>query len=167
MPTINQLSRTTELSAGDLVPLFSTDNGDAMAAALSVLLEYMQDNLDFSNPSGTFVDYTTQYAAPSATGFSVAINAGSPSVTPPTNGKNVHLILTPLAGYAAGTIVLPAVAELIDKQEVLVNCTQAVTTLTINGNGATAVTGAPTTLAANAFFRLKYDAATSTWYRIG
>ncbi|MNR16702.1 hypothetical protein D3C85_1333210 [compost metagenome] len=62
--------------------------------------------------------------------------------------------------------MLPAVANIIDKQEVLVNCTQAVTTLTINGNGAT-VTGAPTTLAANAFFRLKYDQPSTVWYRVG
>ena len=40
-------------------------------------------------------------------------------------------------------------------------------TLTINGNGATAVTGAPTALAANAFFRLRFDRATSSWYRVG
>lgn len=166
MPTINQLTRTSELETGDLFPLFSTDNGDARAVALSVLLDYIQDNLSFP-ASGAFVDYTTQYAAPAATGFSVSINAGNPALDPPTNGQNVHLILTPLAGYAAGTIVLPAVAELIDKQEVLVNCTQSVTTLTVNGNGAGAVVGAPTTLAANAFFRLKYDAATSTWYRVG
>jgi hypothetical protein len=80
---------------------------------------------------------------------------------------NVHLILTPLAGYAAGTITLPAKATLVDKQEVLVNCTQAVTTLTIGLNGATGAVGAPTTLAANAFFRLMYDAVTSNWYRVG
>jgi len=49
---------------------------------------------------------------------------------------------------------------------VLVNCTQAVTTLTINGNGAT-VTGAPTTLAANAFFRLRFEAVAGVWYRVG
>lgn len=157
MPTINQLTRATELSAGDLFPLFATGDGDARAAALSLLQEYLQDNLDFSNNS----DYVSQYAAPSATGFSVAITDGG------DNNTNVHLILTPVAGYAAGTIVLPARAGLVDKQEVLVNCTQSVTTLTISLNGATGAVGAPTTLAANAFFRLKYDAVTSNWYRVG
>jgi hypothetical protein len=78
----------------------------------------------------------------------------------------VWLILTPVAGYAAGTITLPLSTNVVNKQEILVNCTQAVTTLTINGNGAT-VTGAPTTLAANAFFRLRYDGVTGTWYRVG
>jgi hypothetical protein len=41
-----------------------------------------------------------------------------------------------------------------------------VTTLTINGNGKTVV-GGPATLAANAFFRLKYDGVLSTWFRVG
>jgi hypothetical protein len=61
--------------------------------------------------------------------------------------------------------VLPASTTAADKQTINVNCTQSVTTLTINGNGAT-VTGAPTTLAANAFFTLRFDAVTSTWYRV-
>ena len=157
MPTINQLTRATELSAGDLFPIFATGDGDARAAAISLLESYMQANLDFSNNG----DYHSQYAAPSATGFTIAITDGVDDNT------NVHLILTPLAGYAAGTITLPAKAGLVDKQEVLVNCTQAVTTLTIGLNGASAAVGAPTTLAANAFFRLKYDAITSNWYRVG
>lgn len=157
MPTINQLTRATQLSAGDLLALFSTDNGDARAAAISVLQEYLQDNLDFSNNG----DYYSQYAAPAATGFNIAITDGA------DNNTNVHLILTPLAGYANGTITLPAKAGLVDKQEVLVNCTQVVTTLAIGLNGATAAVGAPTTLAANAFFRLKYDAVTFNWYRVG
>lgn len=157
MPTINQLTRATDLSAGDLFPIFATGDGDARAVALSILQDYLQDHLDFSN-SG---DYASQYAAPSATGFSVLVTDGADDNT------SVHLILTPLAGYAAGTITLPAVADVVDKQEVLVNCTQAVTTLTIGLNGASGAPGAPTTLAANDFFRLKYDAVTSNWYRVG
>lgn len=154
MTTINQLSATNTLAAGDQIPVYAVNNGDARKASMSVFLAYMQANLTFA--SG--ISYTTQYSAPSATGFNVAITDGS---------NNIHLILTPVAGYAAGAITLPAVSNAVDKQEVLVNCTQVVTTLTVAGNGATAVTGEPVTLAANDFFRLKYDAATSTWYRVG
>lgn len=157
MTSINQRTQVDSLSAGDLFPLWATNNGDVRAAAVSVLLAYMQQNLVFS----TFAEYVSQYSAPSASGFNVTITDGDEDDT------NVHLILTPLAGYAAGTITLPPKAGLADKQEVLVNCTQAVTTLTIALNGATAAIGAPTTLAANAFFRLKYDAVTSNWYRVG
>lgn len=145
MPTINELTAIDTLAAGDAFPVYSNANGDARRAAVSVLLAYMQANLSVGR-------MTTQYAAPSATGFSVTL------------GTNTHLILTPAAGYAAGTIVLPASPS--DRDDVLVNCTQAVTTLTVDGNGKT-VTGAPTTLAANAFFRLKYDAVTGVWYRVG
>lgn len=155
MPEINKLTAVDSVVDSDLVPIYASSNGDARKAAMSVLLAYMQSNLSFSE-SG--ISYTTQYAAPSATAFSVQITDDS---------SNTHLILTPVAGYAAGTIVLPAVGNLVDKQEVLVNCTQAVTTLTIDGNGAVAVTGEPSGLAANDFFRLKYDITVQTWYRVG
>lgn len=102
--------------------------------------------------------FTTQYAAPAATAFSVQITDGS---------ADIHLILTPQGAYADGEIVLPAVANCVDGQEVLVNCTQAVTTFVVDGNGASGVIGEPATLAANAFFRLKFDAPTKNWYRVG
>jgi hypothetical protein len=152
---INELTAVDSITGSDLTVIFANSNGDTRKAAVSVWLTYMQNNLTFSE-SG--ISYTTQYAAPSATGFSVAIT---------DDANNTHLILTPLATYAAGTIVLPAVGNVVDKQEVLVNCTQAVTTLTIDGNGAVAVTGEPSTLAANDFFRLKYDITVQTWYRVG
>jgi hypothetical protein len=157
MPTINQLSAADSIVAGDLLPAFIQSAGDARKVSMTTLLAFMQANLTF--PSFTGVDaFDTQYAVPSATGFNVAITDSS---------ANTHLILTPTAGYAAGTITLPAVANCIDKQEVLVNCTQQVTTLTVNGNGAVAVTGEPASLGADDFFRLKYDLTTQTWYRVG
>lgn len=151
MPTINQLSSTDSLSGGDLFPVYVSESGDARKVAASVLKTYVLSDSSVAD------DKITQYAAPSATGFSVTI----------TNGSNsIWLILQPTAGFAAGTLVLPLLANCVDKQEVLVNCTQAVTTLTVNGNGAT-VTGAPTTLAANGFFRLRFDALADVWYRVG
>lgn len=153
---IKQLTSIDTLVGGDNFPISSLSNGDDRKAALTTLLAYMQANLTIVDATA-FPAYLTQYAAPSATGFTVAVT---------DDDDNIHLILTPVAGYAAGTLVLPSTTSAIDKQEVLVNCTQAVTTLTINGNGGT-VTGAPTTLAANAFFRLKYDLPGTTWYRVG
>jgi hypothetical protein len=155
MPEISKLTAVDSVVGSDLVAIFANSNGDTRKAAMSVLLAYMQDSLTFSE-SG--ISYTTQYAAPSATDFSIQITDDS---------TNTHLILTPVAGYADGTIVLPAVGNVIDKQEVLVNCTQAVTTLVVDGNGAVAVTGEPSGLSANDFFRLKYDITVQTWYRVG
>jgi hypothetical protein len=150
MPQINQLSAVDEVFPGDAVPIYSNDNGDARRASMSVIRTFMQTGL-------TTEEKVTQYAAPSATGFSVQVTDGSDSV---------WLVLTPTATFANGTIVLPAVANCVDKQELLVNCTQIVSTLTVSGNGAT-VTGAPTALAANGFFRLRFDDATNVWYRVG
>lgn len=157
---INDLSSVDTLSASDLLVIFSAANSDTRKAALTVLLAWMQANLTFPTFTG-ILEYVTQYAAPSASGFNVTITDGA------SDNTNVHLILTPTAGYAAGTITLPPVAGVVDKQEVLVNCTQQVTALTVDGNGATAVTGEPTSLAADDFFRMKYDAILDTWFRVG
>jgi len=145
MATINQLSATDTLTGGDLLPVYTQNQGDARKCSITTLMDYVNANV-------TTVTQNTQYAAPAATGFSVSVNTG-----------NVWLILTPVSTYAAGAIVLPAGAS--DKNTVTVNCTQIVTSLTVS-SGATVV-GAPTTLAANGFFTLRFDAATSAWYRIG
>jgi hypothetical protein len=142
---------TATLNASDLFPLWSTGNSDTRKVSLSALVDYLNGALDLTDGK------ITQYAAPSATGFTVTLYA---------SGASVWLILTPTAGFAAGALVLPPVGMCVDRQEILINCTQSVTTLTINANGAT-VTGAPATLAANAFFRLRFDAVTQTWYRVG
>lgn len=147
---INELSRVTP-AAADLTALWSTANGDTAACSLTQLATLIASLITAAD------DKVTQYAAPSASGFTVTLT---------DDADSKWLILTPVAGYAAGTIKLPAVANAVDKQEVLVNCTQVVTALTVDGNGAT-VTGAPTTLAANAFFRLRFDAVVDVWYRVG
>jgi hypothetical protein len=152
------LTRTDTVSSGDLVVLYKSSQGDYRGITYNDFLTLMLASIDESASQGA---YTTQYSAPSATGFNIAITDGA------SNNTNVHLILTPSTGYAAGTITLPAAAGCADKQEVLVNCTQLVAALTIAANGATAVTGGPASLGADDFFRLKYDKPTSTWYRVG
>lgn len=151
MSTINQLNAADSVKAGDLVPVYIQTNGDARKVAMSVIASYINSTL------ASVDSKNTQYSAPSATGFTVNVTDSSSSV---------WLVLTPTGTMAAGTIKLPSSSNAVDKQEVLVNSTQAVTSLTVDGNGATAVTGAPTTLAANAFFTVRYDAVTSTWYRV-
>lgn len=144
---INDLTSATALSGSDQFPISSGFDRDTRKASLDLIETWLQANLTFP---GQLVQ---QYAAPSATGFSVTVAAA-----------DSWLILTPVAGYAAGTIVLPSVRS--NRQVVQVNCTQSVTTLTVSGNGTT-VTGSPTTLAANAFFRLQYDSTLNAWYRVG
>lgn len=150
---IIRLSAVDSLAAGDQVPMYSASNGDARRTSMTLLAEYLQEQITSQD------DMETQYYAPTATGWSVTV---APTVT----GGDVWLRVTPSAGYAAGTVVLPLLASSVDKQEILVTCNQAVTTLTVNGNGST-VEGAPTTLTANAFFRLRYEAVFHIWVRVG
>lgn len=149
MATINQLTAASSLSLSDLLAVYSSGNGDARKASLSLLLEFLQEQM---TAAGGLV---SQYAAPNATGFSV-------TVAPPTSGGSVWLLITPTAGFAAGALVLPTTAT--HGQEVLVSCTQSVATLTVSGG---TVNGAPSALSANGFFRLRYDGVLASWFRIG
>jgi len=153
MSSINNLSQIKSVSAADQVALYSPSVGTDVRAALSVVADYVESALTIP---GTL---KTQYYAPNATGYSV-------TVSPPSTGDSVWLLITPTGAFAAGTIVLPAQAACVDGQELVVNSTLAVTTLTVSGNGST-VNGAPTTLAANGFFRLRFDGVVKAWYRIG
>ena len=113
MANINQLSSTSQLEGGDLIVVWATNNGDSRKASLTLLTDYLQTAL--VQPGSL----TTQYAAPSATAFSVTISAG-----------DTWLLLTPTGPFAAGTIVLPASPT--DKAEVSINTTQAITALTVS-----------------------------------
>lgn len=151
MSTINQLNAATTISPGDLLPVYISNNGDARKVAMSLLATWIASQITTSD------NKVTQYSAPAATGFNTLVADSS---------NSVWLILTPTAGFAAGTIALPTLANCVNKQEVLVNSTQSITALTVAGNGAT-VTGAPTTMPANGFFRMRFDSVMSTWYRVG
>jgi hypothetical protein len=146
MSNINQLSTINTLQGGDLIPVWSTNNGDTRKASMTTLATYMQSALTLPGA------LATQYSAPSTSGFSVTVSAG-----------DTWLLLTPTGTLAVGAIVLPTGAA--DKSVVSVNCTQIVTALSVTSGNT--VTGAPTTLAANGFFTMRYDAATAAWYRVG
>ena len=149
---LNQLTQVASVAAGDLSVLWSQQNGDARVAPMSVLAAY------FNTAVVNTDNKVTQYASPNATGFTVTLTDSS--------GASVFLLLTPTGTFATGTITMPALANCIDKQEVLVTTTQTVTSLTVAPNGNT-VNGAPTTLTANTFFRLRFDAVNHAWYRVG
>jgi hypothetical protein len=148
MPTINQLTALNTLSAGDTFPVYSGQNGDARKVSISTLVDYLDTN--YASPQ-----FDTQYAAPTLTGFVTTLVQ---------NNAPIWLILSPSGTMAAGTIVLPPVLGCFDGQEVLVFTSQAITALSVNGNGATAVNGAPTALTANSAFRLRFNALYTTWY---
>ena len=150
MPTINQLPLLDDVSSGDQIPVYSPQNGDSRRLPVSALLTYFEQQY----PSPTL---TTNIYVPT-TGFSIAVP------TPTTEQQ--WMLLTPAGTLATGTIVLPLNTTTPDGFEVLVTTTQIITTFTLSLNGAAAANGAPTTLAANGFFRVRYVQANNAWYRI-
>jgi hypothetical protein len=151
MTTINQLNAADQVSGSDLLPLYSQANGDARKISLTNFLNWLE-----SQQIATQDNKVTQYAAPLAASTTLLRDDQS----------SIWLILTPAGTIASATLKLPLVSNCIDRQEILVNCTQIVTALTIDANGGSVV-GAPTALAANGFFRLRFDAVLKTWYRVG
>lgn len=144
-------SRKTSPLTSDLALIWDVENSDWRLTTLSAIQTLFEAN-------AVDVEPVTQYSTP-LTGATVALSDGD------DNDLDIHLIITPAAGIAALTLTLPAAPS--DKQVIIVNSTQIITTLTVDGNGKSVV-GAPTTIAAaNDYFRLKYDTVNSTWYRVG
>lgn len=150
MPQINQLSAVSKLNAGDLLAIFSTNNGDARKASLSVLLDFINDNLGQ-------LTYVTQREVVASSGFNVSVA---------NNGQNIWLILNLTGSFATGTVTLPPLADAVEGQEISVFCTRQVTTFTVDGNGAVDVLGEPASLAAESFFTLRFDLGSNSWYRV-
>ena len=151
MPTINQLNAVDTPNGSDLVPIYSQQNGDARKLSLTNLLKWITSSSDQG-----LDNRVTQYSVP-ATGGTVLAN---------DEKANVWLVLTPTATLATLTIKMPLLANTVDRQELLVNCTQQVTALTFDGNGSTLI-GAPSSLIPNGYFRLRFDAVSKIWYRVG
>lgn len=151
MPTINQLNAADQVSSSDLLALWSQANGDSRKISLNNFLVWLN-----GQSIATQDNKITQYAAP-LTGSTLQV----------TDSQNsVWLVLTPAGTLAALTLKLPLMSNVLDRTEILVNSTQALTSLSFDANGATVI-GAPSTLAANGFFRLRYDIVMKTWYRVG
>jgi len=150
MPTINQLSGLSQVSSGDLLPVYVPNNGDARKVSVSQLLEYFQTT--FAAPTVATNLYTP------GTGFNVTV--------PTPISEQQWMILQPAGTLATGTITLPLNTGVPDGTEVLITTTQIITAFTLALNGASAAFGAPTTLAANDFFRVRFYQSTNSWYRI-
>lgn len=148
MPTINQLTAVDTVTASDLIPIWSSTVGDARKASAATLKTYLTGGVSVND------GLITQTASPAATAFNISVTVAG-----------TWLILTPVAVYATGTITLPFYSGVQGGQIVQVNCSQAVTALTVAGNGASVI-GAPTALTANSFFTMRYRADTQAWYRV-
>ncbi len=150
MPTINQLSGISQVSGGDLLPVYVSNNGDARKVSITQLLQYFQQV--FAAPTVATNLYTL------GTGFNITV--------PTPTSEQQWMVIQPAGTLAAGTITLPLNTGVPDGTQVLVTTTQIITSFTLALNGAAAAFGAPTTLAANAFFTMRFYQATNSWYRV-
>jgi hypothetical protein len=140
----NKLCSIDALALSDSIRVWDDSNANERRATLSALTDFLNSNLSVAG-------ITTQYAAPASAGFSLTM-------------EKSWLLLTPTGALASGTIAMPA--SPIDRQTVEVSSTQTVTSMAVTGNGK-GITGQPSTIAANGFFRMRYDAVMQSWYRIG
>ena len=150
MAQINQLSGISQVSGGDQLPIYVPNNGDARRVSVTQLLQYFQQT--FAAPTVATNLYTP------GTGFNITV--------PTPTSEQQWMVIQPAGTLAAGTVTLPLNTGVPDGTQVLVTTTQIITSFTLALNGAAAAFGAPTTLAANAFFTMRFYQATNSWYRV-
>ena len=150
MTTINQLSGLSQVSGGDLLPIYVPNNGDARKVSVSQLLAYFQ----------------TSFAAPT-----VATNLFTPgtgfNITVPTPVSTQQwMVIQPAGTLATGTVTLPLNTGVPDGTQVLITSTQTITAFSIALNGAAQIFGNVTTLTAGAAVCYRYYQATNSWYNV-
>jgi len=150
MPTINQLPVLNTISSGDQLPVYSPNNGDARRTSIGSLLTFFQQS--FASPT-------------------LAVNLFVPgngfNITVPTPVSNDQwMLLQPAGTLATGTITLPLNTGVPDGTTVLITTTQEITSLTIALNGASAIYGAVTSLAAGTATAIRFYQPTNSWYQI-
>lgn len=145
-----RLNTTDRVGPCDSVVIWSGDNGDFRGVPLDVLKETIKP--EQGNQSSLLV----QHFNPNAN-FTLNID---------NHEVGTYLILNPSTSITTGSIKLPERYTVTDGQVLLVACSQQVNNFSVDGNNALVI-GAPNTLAANGFFKLKYDKLSNTWYRVG
>ena len=150
MPTINQLAGISQVSGGDQLPIYVPNNGDARKVSVNQLLQYFQTT--FAAPTVATNLYTP------GTGFNITV--------PTPVSEQQWMVIQPAGTLVAGTITLPLNTGTPDGTQVLVTTTQQITTFTLALNGSANVYGAPSTLAAQDFFTMRFYQATNSWYRV-
>ena len=142
-------SRSTTISGNSTFVGIEGNNNRWVQWSLNVVLEWIKAN--FRSP-----DPITQIITPSDGATDQVDNPGS----------STWLLLRPPANLSTYTIILDAIANVTDGQELIVTSTRQIAALTILANGATAVNGAPSSVGADSGFRLRFDSITKEWYRI-
>jgi hypothetical protein len=150
MPTINQLSGISQVSGGDLLPVYVSNNGDARKVSITQLLNYFQTV--FASPTVSTNLYTP------GTGFNITV--------PTPVSEQQWMLIQPASTLASGTVTLPLNTGVPDGTQVLITTTQEITAFTLALNGAAAGFGFPSSIPAGGAFNVRYYQATNSWYNI-
>jgi hypothetical protein len=150
MPTINQLPVLSTISSGDQLPVYSPNNGDARRTSIGSLLTFFQQS--FASPTLAVNLYVP------GSGFNITVP------TPVSNDQ--WMLLQPAGTLATGTITLPLNTGVPDGTTVLITTTQEITSLTIALNGASAIYGGVSFLAAGSATAIRFYQPTNSWYQI-
>jgi hypothetical protein len=150
MPQINQLPVLSTVSSGDQLPVYSPNNGDARRLSIGNLLTFFQQT--FASPTLAVNLYVP------GSGFNITVP------TPVSNDQ--WMLLQPAGTLATGTITLPLNTGVPDGTTVLITTTQEITSLTIALNGASAIYGGVTSLAAGTATAIRFYQPTNSWYQI-
>lgn len=145
-----RLNITDRIGPNDSVVLWSANNQDYRGVPIELLIERIQESKLDQPP------IQIQHFNPNAN-FTLNIE---------NHEVGTYLILNPSVSIATGSIKLPERYDVTDGQVLLVACAQQVNNFSVDGNNALVI-GAPNALAANGFFKLKYDKLSNTWYRVG
>lgn len=126
----------TANTPGTLGPNFYPGNSPGTTDAVSAYDGIPGTNYDYQQP---------------ITGFTITMN-----------NADTDLIIDPAGTLAAGTVKMAA--SPIDGQKVTIRTSQIITSLTINGNGATVAGYATGTLGLGGVLNAIYQSANTTWY---
>lgn len=166
MTTINKLTRTDIVSAGDVLPVYVQNQGDARGAAMSVILAYIQTSYG-ANVAAFLADPTSAKllaAMIDETGTGSLVFATSPSLVTPNIGAAIASSLqrgAPVTkttsfsvaatenwlicnGSATITVTLPS-ASAFPGREIMLKTTAAFTVVSATANVLPIVGGAAST----------------------
>lgn len=146
-----RLNITDKIGDSDSVVIWSANNQDYRGAPVDLLVEKVKEGIQVNQSS-----LLVQHFNPNAD-FTLDIE---------NHEVGTYLILNPSVSITTGSIKLPERYSVTDGQVLLVACAQQVNNFSVDGNNALVI-GAPNALAANGFFKLKYDKLSNTWYRVG
>ena len=147
-----RLNMTDRIGPCDSMVIWSGDNQDFRGAPVDLLIEKIQESIKKVDYPPIHIQHFNQNAD-----FTLDIE---------NHEVGTYLILNPSVSITTGSIKLPERYDVTDGQVLLVACAQQVNNFSVDGNNALVI-GAPNALAANGFFKLKYDKLSNTWYRVG